>query len=69
MESYSMSAQRTPHRVSRSPNGCNAKPISLALTPPERGEIERLASTQGRSLAAMSRLLVLKGLEHFAQRP
>lgn len=62
-----MSAERNPHRVSRSPNGCSAKPISVALTPPERAEVERLASTQGRSLAAMSRLLVLQGLKQIQQ--
>lgn len=53
--------------LTRSPNGCSAKPVRLALTPDERAEIERLAAHECRSLAAMSRLLVLKGLQHIRE--
>lgn len=60
-----MSALRTSPRVSRSPNGCNAKPIWLSLQPKERSEIEGIAELEQRSVSATVRLLTLKGLEAY----
>lgn len=60
-----MSAFRTSRRVSRSPNGCNAKPIWLAMKPSERAEIEGIADLEQRSVSATARLLTLKGLEAY----
>lgn len=61
-----MSAPRTaPPRVSRSPNGCNAKPIWVALQPEERREIEAIADREARSVSATTRLMVLRGLEEY----
>lgn len=57
------------HPVSRSPTGCNAKPIYLALTPAERAQVERMARAEQRTLSATARLLVLRGIEADAARP
>ena len=60
-----MSAFRTYPRVSRSPNGCNAKPILVSLTQPERTEVEGIADIEQRSLSATCRMLMLKGLQAY----
>lgn len=52
----------TSPRPSRSPNGCNGKPVMVALTPAERTEIETIASVECRSMSASARWLMLKGL-------
>jgi hypothetical protein len=48
----------------RSPIGVESeKPIGLRLLKEERAIVEEMAEAEVRSLASMSRLLVLKGLE------
>lgn len=60
-----MSAFRTSPRVSRSPNGCDGKPILVAVSRQERAEFEGIAGKEVRSLSATLRLLALKGLEAY----
>lgn len=60
-----MSASRASRHVSRSPNGCSAKPIYVSLRPSEREEIEGIADLEQRSVSATARLLTLKGLEAY----
>ncbi|GEM_PF-3254753 len=55
----------SPRRISRSPNGCNAKPIYLALRPVERDEVEGISKRLVHSIGGTSRLLLLIGLEKY----
>lgn len=48
---------------SRAPRGSLASGrIPLSLMPAEREQLERLATEQGRTLSAMARMLILRGL-------
>lgn len=50
-------------RPSRAPNGCNATPLYLSLTPNERARVLAAAKRDARSISATARLLLLRGLE------
>lgn len=53
-------ASKTPRRA---PNGVlSDKPIPVRLLPAERNELEELAKREQRSLASVSRLVLLRGL-------
>lgn len=51
--------QRSP-----SPRGCNV-PLMTHLTPEERARLVKLADQEGRSMSAMARLLIAKGMQAF----
>ncbi len=55
----------SPGRMSRSPNGCNAKPIYLALRPSERTDVEAVSKRLVYSVGGTARLLMLLGLEQY----
>ncbi|SHE99821.1 hypothetical protein SAMN02745148_01556 [Modicisalibacter ilicicola DSM 19980] len=59
------SSDSSTKRISRSPNGCNAKPIYLKLRPVERDEIEGIADLLRYSIGGTSRLLILIGLQEY----
>lgn len=53
-------ASKTPRRA---PNGVlSDKPIPIRLLPSERSELVELAKREQRSLASVSRLVLLRGL-------
>lgn len=54
---------KSPPR-SQSPRGCNV-PLMTHITPVERAQLEKLADLEARSLAAMARLLITKGLKNY----
>ncbi|SPJ35231.1 hypothetical protein [Kushneria phyllosphaerae] len=60
-----MSESKTPTRVTRVPNGCNAKPIWLQLKKDERTNLEVIAGEEMRSLSAQARMFCLKGMEAY----
>lgn len=50
---------------SRAPKGAGgAGRFNIALLPNERAELQRLADKDGRTMSAMARVLVLRGLAH-----
>ncbi|WP_084460983.1 hypothetical protein [Curvibacter gracilis] len=50
----------------RSPRGVvTEKPIPIRLLPAERAEVAAIAQSESRSLASMSRLMLLRGLADF----
>lgn len=53
-----------PPSGSYSPRGVT-RPIGLRLLPEERQRIEILAKHEGRAVAALSRILVLRGLADY----
>ncbi|WP_421865191.1 hypothetical protein [Motiliproteus sp.] len=55
------SANSNQARVTRSPNGCDGKPVLVALTKAERKQLEDLAVADNKSLSAKSRELMLDG--------
>ncbi|MDO9177460.1 MAG: hypothetical protein Q7U16_03880 [Agitococcus sp.] len=51
-------------RASYSPNGMvSNKPIGLRLSIDELNQVKNMAATENRSLASMTRILCMKGLE------
>lgn len=51
-------------RASYSPNGMvTRKPIGLRLSIDELTQVKNMATTENRSLASMTRILCIKGLE------
>ncbi|SDZ71290.1 hypothetical protein SAMN05518854_11766 [Variovorax sp. YR266] len=53
-------ASKTPRRA---PNGViSDKPIPIRLLPAERAKLEKMAEREQRSLASVSRLVLLRGL-------
>ena len=60
----------TNNRVSKSPprspspRGCSV-PLMTHITPAERSQLEKLADSEARSLAAMARLLITKGMKNY----
>ncbi len=53
-----------PTSRSPSPRGCN-KPLMTHLTPPERKQLEEIASQEMRSLSATARLLIVQGMQQY----
>ena len=49
---------------SPSPRGCNV-PLMTHITPEERAQLEKLANREARSLAAMARLLITRGMQAY----
>lgn len=49
-------------QTSRSPNGCTQQAL-LLLRPEERDQLTKIAQQESRSLSAMGRILLLKGIE------
>ena len=60
-----MSESKTPTRVKRVPNGCNARPVWLQLKKSERDDLEAIAGEEMRSLSAQARMFCLKGMEAY----
>lgn len=58
---------KSPPR-SQSPRGCNV-PLMTHITPEERAQLEKLADREARSLAAMARLLITKGMQAYQANP
>lgn len=54
---------KSPPR-SQSPRGCNV-PLMTHITPEERAQLEKLADREARSLAAMARLLIARGMKSY----
>lgn len=52
-------------RITRSPKGCNAKPVYLALRPVERDEVAGIADRLSHSVGGTARLLMLIGLKQY----
>lgn len=57
---------RVPRSLSRSPSprGCSV-PLMTHITPAERAQLEKLAELEARSLAAMARLLITRGMKNY----
>lgn len=54
---------------SRAPNGAGvAGRFNIALLPAEHAQLKRLAETDGRTLSAMARVLVLRGIAETNQK-
>jgi hypothetical protein len=49
------------------PKGVDKRRVPIALMPKERKDLEDLAFKDGRSLAAMGRVIFLRGLQAIAQ--
>ena len=54
---------KSPPR-SPSPRGCSV-PLMTHITPAERAQLEKLAALEARSLAAMARLLITRGMQAY----
>lgn len=55
--------------VTRSPRGVlSDKPVCVRLLPEERTKLERLAVSENRSVSSLARLVLLAGLEAYANR-
>lgn len=58
-----MTNNTAPMPRSRAPKGAGgAGRFNIALLPNERAELQRLADAEGRTMSAMARVLVLRGL-------
>ncbi|WP_321346553.1 hypothetical protein [Halopseudomonas oceani] len=57
-----MTTQNATALRSPSPRGCS-KPLMTHLTEDERAQLAKMADAEMRSLAAMARLLIVKGMQ------
>lgn len=58
-----MKTSATPLPRCRAPKGAgSAGRFNISLLPAEREELQRLAAEDGRTMSAMARVLVLRGL-------
>lgn len=63
MKTNSVSGKKTPPRC-RAPNGVDSiGRISLALMPDERDELCRRAAMDGRTVSAMARVYMIRGMQ------
>lgn len=62
--------RHTPESLKRTPNGAiSAKPIALRLMPDELDTVKTLAEREQRSMAAVCRLVLLRGLSDLKRDP
>lgn len=56
-------------RHTYNPNGVNSRQVGLRFKPDELTRIQDIAKKENRTLANMTRVLVLRGLEHYQGEP
>lgn len=56
-------------RHTYNPNGVNSRQVGLRFKPDELTRIQYIAKKENRTLANMTRVLVLRGLEHYLGEP